>query len=57
MNRMYLEGAMARFEDGGGPLAADKPSSYMIYTPCAAPIDETETPLVPFGGQKRVQKL
>lgn len=55
MNSAYLEGAMARF--GGEPmlLSADKPSSYIIHTPCAAQVDERETPLVADGGAERAK--
>lgn len=53
LNTSYLEGAMARFQGPRSPTAAEKPSSYTIQTPCAAPIDETAVPLVADGGAAR----
>lgn len=53
MNASYLAGAMARFVVGADPLAAGKRSSYMIHTPCGAPVDETVVPLVADGGAAR----
>lgn len=53
MNASYLEGAMARFGEAQITLSADKPSSYMIHTPCAAQIDERINPLVADGGAAR----
>lgn len=53
LNSAYLEGAVSRF---GTPtiLSADKPSSYNIHTPCAAPVTEREVPLIADGGQARI---
>ncbi|WP_247394598.1 DNA-methyltransferase [Ralstonia pseudosolanacearum] len=53
MNASYLEGAVARFGGETIPLSADKPSSYMIYTPCAAPVSDYDVPLVSDGGAAR----
>ncbi|GAA4331749.1 hypothetical protein GCM10023165_06010 [Variovorax defluvii] len=53
MNASYLEGAMARFVGAADLLSAGKPSSYMIHTPCAAPVDERVVPLVADGGAAR----
>lgn len=53
MNASYLEGAIARFEGVPAPLSADKPSSYVIHTPCFVPVDESKVPLVADGGAAR----
>lgn len=53
MNSAYLEGAMARFGGVPASLSVDKPSSYMIHTPCAAPVDEHAVPLIADGGAAR----
>ncbi len=53
MNSGYLEGAVSRFTGPRAPTAAEKPSSYAIYTPCAAPVDEETCPLVADGGAAR----
>ena len=53
LNAEYLKGAIARFGDNSAPLAAEKPSTYTIYTPCAVQVDEESTPLVADGGATR----
>lgn len=53
MNASYLEGAMARFPATGESPSVSKPSSYMIHTPCAVPVDEKTVPLVADGGAAR----
>lgn len=53
LNASYLEGAIARFVCPPSPTAAEKPSSYEIHTPCAAPVNEMEVPLVANGGASR----
>jgi site-specific DNA-methyltransferase (cytosine-N4-specific) len=53
MNASYLEGAMARFSGAPVPLAAEKPSSYTVHTPCAIPVSEDSAPLIADGGRKR----
>ncbi|MBL0143873.1 MAG: site-specific DNA-methyltransferase [Betaproteobacteria bacterium] len=53
LNATYLEGAIARFVCPPSPTAAEKPSSYAIHTPCAAPVNESEVPLVANGGASR----
>lgn len=53
MNAAYLAGAMARFGDAPAPHAAERPSSYVIHTPCASPVDEQAVPLVADGGAAR----
>lgn len=56
MNSAYLEGAMSRFEGDPIVLATDKPSSYTIFTPCAAQVVEEAVPLVADGGATRPKK-
>jgi len=53
LNSAYLEGAISRFGDKAINLAADKPSTYSIHTPCAIPVDESEVPLIKDGGKIR----
>lgn len=52
-NASYLEGAMARFGDATTPVSAEKPSSYLVHTPCSMQIAEHDVPLVADGGAAR----
>lgn len=53
LNSEYLEGAKARFVGDTSRVAATKPSTYEISTPCAVALDESQTPLVADGGRTR----
>lgn len=57
LNTTYLQGAVGRFQkDNRITLAAEKTSSYSIYTPCAVGVNEEEVPLILDGGAKRPAK-
>ncbi len=53
LNSAYLAGAKSRFDGDVRQIASTKPSSYCINTPCAAPIDEDNVPLIANGGKTR----
>ena len=56
LNSEYLRGGLARFKGDLSDNASSKPSTYSIYTPCAVPVDEKETPLPEDGGRVRPKK-
>ena len=49
----YIRGGMARFQSATQENVKGKPSLYSINTPCAQPIDESQVPLHPNGGETR----
>lgn len=49
----YIRGGMARFQSGTLDTARGKPALYSINTPCAQPVDESQVPLHPNGGETR----
>ena len=49
----YIRGGMARFQSEALDSARGKPALYSINTPCAQPVDESQVPLHPNGGETR----
>lgn len=49
----YIRGGMARFQSATHENLKGKPALYSINTPCAQPIDESQVPLHPNGGETR----
>ena len=70
LNEEYLQGAMARFDEGASAQSGDlipkvgsdanKPrtkTTYTINAPCSLPVDESATPLAADGGVARAPTL